>query len=91
MAPNDGGPAFPQTNEERYLDPQHGVIRPKDIYGDASSGMSLRDYFAAQCFSVLIVYEEGSTGSVEDFAGAARDAYRRADALLAEREKVRTS
>ena len=46
MATNDGGPVYPQTNEQRYADPVHGAIRPSDIYGPAHPGMSLRDWFA---------------------------------------------
>jgi hypothetical protein len=50
---DDGGPAFPQVNEQRYNDPVHGVISPKDIYGDAPSGMSLRDWFAGQALTAM--------------------------------------
>lgn len=54
MAIKDGGPAFPQTNEQRYNDPIHGVVRPSDIFGEAHLGMKLRDYFAAKAMAALL-------------------------------------
>lgn len=43
-------------------------------------GMTLRDYFAAQALAVI----PGDTATPDDLA---RDAYRIADAMIAEREK----
>lgn len=75
----DGGPAFPQTNEQRYADPIHGVIRPSDIYGEAPRGMSLRDYFAAAALPSVL-------SASESFVAAAVGAYQVADCMLAQRE-----
>lgn len=43
---DDGGPAFPvmDVQQERYGSGEYGPV-----YTDYDSGMSLRDYFAAQC------------------------------------------
>ncbi len=68
----DGGPAFP--NDGAYAE---------------YVGMTLRDYFAAHCPWL----SGAQLGMAEDkilqaaLENAARDAYRWADALLAEREK----
>lgn len=95
----DGGPAFPQTNEQRYSDPVHGVIRQSDINGPAEAGMSLRDYFAAKAMHAEIVTAGALEGPrdalVEAACAAGRDvedqiafnAYRLADAMLRERAK----
>ena len=48
-------------------------------------GMSLRDYFAGQALAGLIACPNTSGGE-KDFA---RNAYKLADAMLAEREKER--
>lgn len=77
--PKDGGPAFPQIETIDDAGDMNGDKPFSHVY--SRGGMSLRDYFAAQCFSVLIV-ESGE----EDYDEAARDAYRRADALLKARE-----
>ena len=73
MPKPDCGPAFPFEEVE-------------EIDGEWMSrkhlGMSLRDYFAAQCYQVTL----GHDGH-EDFIGAARDAYHRADAMMHERTK----
>ena len=82
---NDGGPVFPQPNEQRYLDPVHGVIRPSDIYGPAPSGIKLRDYFAGQALAGIC--GDGIPGNHHWPANVVRDAYELADLMLAEREK----
>lgn len=81
---NDGGPAFPQTNEQRYSDPVHGVIRPKDIYGDAPSGMSLRDYFAAWALIGILQVSD----ALDNPSKAAAWAYEQADEMLKARDAV---
>jgi hypothetical protein len=48
----------------------------------AHQGMSLRDWFAGQAMRAII-----SAGVSDNPAGRAKDAYRHADAMLAEREK----
>jgi hypothetical protein len=84
MTKNDGGPAFPVPNEQRYEDPVHGVIRPSDIYGEGHTGMSLRDWFAGMALRVR--YGDGTAMTPED---AAVMAYQLADAMLAAREVTR--
>ena len=46
-------------------------------------GMTLRDYFAAKALQGLVVSEAGLT-----FKAVAEDAYKYADAMLAERQKA---
>jgi hypothetical protein len=83
---NDGGPAFPHN----VLDHGHGVasqLRP---------GMSLRDWFAGQVAVECLkrsttITEEHKGGGVSkrhdvDADGAARAAYKFADALLAAKD-----
>lgn len=79
---NDGGPAFPATEfnvnqghyEGRYeIHQQHG-------------GMTLRDYFAGQIINGLLSDQrEGSAWSTWDREQMGREAYLRADAMLAAR------
>ena len=69
---DDGGPAFPNS---------------ESAIGLANIGMSLRDYFAGQCYSVSLITGEDGRTIEEDFDGAARDAYRRADAMLEARKR----
>jgi hypothetical protein len=64
----DGGPAFPE----------------RDMKGNLSSGMTLRDYFAGQALSSLIRHPD-SVGESEETVAAW--AYKAADAMLAERTK----
>ncbi len=71
MSKPDGGPAFPR----------------EDYQGDnapGQSGMSLRDYFAAAAMSGLLSWTPEGDSKIQDCAW---DAYRYADAMLAEREK----
>lgn len=86
MNQNNGGPAFPTFEMvEQYSDAkQQYVTRPH-----ALSGMSLRDYFAAQGLTALLWKGHWSHGEGE-FPYAtdlALMAYVIADAMLAEREK----
>ncbi len=70
---NDGGPAF------AYGDNIHG----------GHSGMSLRDYFAAQALNGLLASVDPVTGfdTFEEFSNhLASTSYKYADALLAARE-----
>lgn len=70
---NDGGPAFPASEFEGM--------------DNGSSGMSLRDYFAAKVMQAAVwPWYEGSP-SKDDFMGIAKHAYAVADAMLAERAK----
>jgi hypothetical protein len=71
----DGGPAFPQP----YLD------------GATSSGMSLRDLFAAFALAALVAKAPFADAPAEasdpDFPALARGAYLYADAMLAVRDE----
>lgn len=86
--PHDGGPAFPEperiAGDGRPLTEDHGYRQP---------GMSLRDYFAGQALTGLMLAPLSDTLErvlpidewvMEDFAV---EAYRLADAMLAERAK----
>lgn len=77
MDPKDlpsGGPAFPGEKNERFGQPN-----------DCNEGMTLRDYFAAKALPVVA---SGCHLSGQDFlhpdqyASAAFDAYRMADAMI---------
>ena len=68
---NDGGPAFPTTNEVG----SRGEYRVE--YRD---GMTLRDWFVGQALA-------GGVCHPGDAACVAADAYRIADAMLAVRER----
>ena len=71
---NTGGNAFPTGTWE--YDGQNNVLPYQE------KGMSLRDYFAAKAMQGLLA--EGPCKSMESVA---KDAYRQADAMLAERER----
>ena len=83
----DGGPAFP------WWDPDDEHAQQQQ-FGKWNSGMSLRDYFACAAFQrayiPITMFEGGRDHSderLEEYAQiAAREAYRIADAMLAERE-----
>ena len=68
---NDGGPAFP-------------CMAPENIHPAATSGMSLRDWFAGQALAGLVANPTNHLrfNSEDD----AEYVYKIADALLAERE-----
>jgi hypothetical protein len=82
---SDGGPAFPRAahwsdgGSARF---DHG----------AQDGMTLRDWFAGQALAGMLAYshvnpQRGNYHENCSVEGAAEDAYRYADAMLAEREK----
>lgn len=66
------------NNPQAFL---HGVLAP------SNSGMTLRDYLAAAAMTGLA--RSYATGEVDDYLPqfVAQDAYKLADAMLAEREK----
>ena len=61
--PTDGGSAFPALDYFAKPDGSGGVPV-------SHGGMSLRDYFAAQCYSVLIVCDE--SGGTSSYSARAR-------------------
>lgn len=92
MAINDGGPAFPQFEQEHVYKGDADRLGgyefiPKD-------GMSLRDYFAAHALTflqsrenVVAIIEAGERrGETEPETTFARIAYQVADAMLKARE-----
>lgn len=76
--PNDGGPATPI--------PGHVQINANTVRELAylSTGLSIRDYFAGQALVGLLAGQRAGTNEM-----FSRDAYRIADAMLAEREKAK--
>ena len=82
MSEKDGGSAFPMPHS-----------REPGAY-ETHPGMTLRDWFAGRAMSAIIAKHpairtyHGERNS--DWAGAAVGAYEYADAMLAERAKVRT-
>jgi len=77
MTQDNGGPAFPCSNEQ-YT---HG--NPQT--GDAWSGLSLRDWFAGQIASGMAAYS-GSMGHPFGPGDIAQRSYQIADALLSARK-----
>jgi hypothetical protein len=77
-AQDNGGPAFPDSV---------AVGPAGDLYG--STGMTLRDYFAAKAMQAMITKSSGqdSTGGKAGVPLIAGYAYEFADAMLAERAK----
>ena len=75
---NDGGPAFPGEYYEKITCPD-GTTMPARR---TSSGMSLRDYFAAAALTGLVASKD--PGSINEITECAYDY---ADAMLAERDK----
>lgn len=74
----DGGPAFPGRAIVKKRDHKLGILLDREII---SSGMSIRDWFAGQALAGMLACPNAE-GTVEEFAS---DAYRYADAMLAER------
>ena len=71
MTTLDGGPAFPIVLPEKFE--------------QAESGMSLRDYFAAQALSSSL--SDGIHVDSEGMKVVAKAAYEMADAMIAERDR----
>lgn len=71
----DGGPAFPcAQSQQTYLN-QDGA--------PYQAGMTLRDWFAGQIMASAMTNAEGVAEATDDLLlGAARQAYRVADAML---------
>ena len=78
---DDGGPAFPGN----YID--------RDSMGEDSvrasySGMTLRDYFAANALTGQLAFTAGDCAAQSSPESAAKFAYECADAMLAARAKT---
>lgn len=82
---NDGGPAFPfgtRVTSENYQGDEM-------VLESNQAGMSLRDWFAGHAMAAIIGrpitdYPDGETPSLSEVAD---DAFRYADAMIAERSK----
>ncbi|MBK7804330.1 MAG: hypothetical protein IPJ55_17045 [Chloracidobacterium sp.] len=82
MDNDNGGSAFPATLEYIIGYQDNGV----PIYGkDSYPGMTLRDYFAAQAMQGFLA---SSTMFDQSDPVVSTYAYRMADAMLAERNKI---
>jgi hypothetical protein len=81
MIEKDGGPAFPLPNPRDHTD-YLGLLIP------SFAGMTLRDWFAGQALAGIAV-----TSATDEDMPTAQDyaevAYSMADAMLAERVKVK--
>ena len=74
-----GGAAFPTESYE--YDGQNNVLPYQE------GGMTLRDYFAAKAMQGLCANQRAVLINDVDFRYLAADAFRMADAMLAERDK----
>lgn len=89
MKPDDGGPAFPCVESEvRYYknwnDRDKEWVPSTSVDKTPTSGMSLRDYFAAKAMQALIANPECCNMSKTSIA---EWAYNMAVVMLKEREK----
>lgn len=80
-ARDDGGPAFPMP----IADIQGVATRSID-FGPGMTGMTLRDYFAAQAMAAFIVGWKGSGVPITPDT-LAQGAYEQADAMIEARGK----
>ena len=78
---NDGGSAFPT---EKYMYSLSKTDKEDTGHWIPSAGMTLRDYFAAKALLGMIILPD-SHGSYSQFAD---EAYKYADAMIAERDKA---
>jgi hypothetical protein len=85
QAIDDGGPAFPQRGELTWI----RTAANEGHYADACDlpGMSLRDCFAGLAMVGIILRFAGEVSESQE--AVAYDAYRQADAMLAERKRER--
>ncbi len=74
----DGGPAFPKPGTDECI----------DVCG-SQRGMSLRDWFAGQALAGICAIDMGDGPAQSGWEEMAAEAYFLADAMLAERKRVR--
>lgn len=79
MSVEDGGPAFPQS-DQHCSDSAYPA-------GGLEPGMSLRDYFAAKAMNGFLSHDNLDIAKTT-WEGLAEDAFALADAMLAERKKA---
>ena len=87
----DGGPAFPQANDDYVDHPVHGRILLSHLDRSPEPGMSLRDYFAGQALAGdLANSSEGcfsNNAETDALQSRAKFFYRMADAMLRARKE----
>jgi hypothetical protein len=86
----DGGPTFPGLDYTPGYGRSRPVVLPsgETIWEEHSSGMSLRDYFAAKALQGMLSADcEDKMAAWSNSDKAAAWSYEFADAMLAEREK----
>ena len=79
-----GGLAFPCGTSEQTEEIGPGTSARRKINKPMHVGMTLRDYFAAQCFAVASGLNK--YGCADGHLGVARNAYAMADAMLKARQ-----
>jgi hypothetical protein len=86
MSKDTGGQAFPDFMRLQLLRQEGLSPEMKETVYMQSSGMTLRDYFAAKALQALLTSKlaDEFTATMADMA---RDSYRMADAMLKERAK----
>lgn len=103
MELKDGGPAFPHQHDMVLFHDNDRAKPAQTIKGVWSGGMTLRDYFAAKAMQAEIIttFSDATPEAANAFihgrdeAGhtntehVAFNAYRLADAMLAERDRTR--
>jgi len=95
--PDDGGPAFP-GNGEFFVDGPQGRMAQSAWGMDGGKGMSLRDHFAGKAMQGIVgsidgelcymrLKEHAARDGLSVSQWIARDSYKQADAMIAERQK----
>lgn len=91
-ASGNGGPAYPadyfSPEVFRDLRESEGTHTAAKMASGKSPGMSLRDWFAGQALAGLLSANAMYGGRTDNRAACAADAYRFADAMIAERAKA---
>lgn len=77
-------PAFPQSFA---ADRDGSFYTASDKYGEYGAGMTLRDWFAGQALMGLCSAQDTNGNWMGNVPRAAEEAYKMADAMLAERSK----
>jgi len=86
-----GGSAFPATTRLELLHSEGIPDQAKEVIYVDSNGMTLRDYFSAKALQGVLSNEDCNTPDAftdeNAFSNLAKDCYKLADAMLAERNK----
>ena len=79
---------FPQANEQRYVDPIHGIVTPSQIFGPAPGGLTKREYFAAMAMQGYLTQLKIWNSVSNRHFFMAHESILAADALISLLEKV---